>query len=81
MIIIILEYKRSWIQHVNRMPINRLPRVMNYYSPTGRMNHGRFFRRLVWIRETGTGQQVAQLHERYMMMVMMMMIIIIRLYT
>ena len=21
-----------------------------------------------WIRETGTGQQVAQLHERYMMM-------------
>ena len=26
-----------------------------------------------WIRETGTGQQVAQLHERYMMMMMMMM--------
>jgi len=24
-----------------------------------------------WIRETGTGQQVAQLHERYMMMMMM----------
>ena len=24
-----------------------------------------------WIRETGTGQQVAQLHERYMMMIMM----------
>jgi len=27
-----------------------------------------------WIRETGTGQQVAQLHDRYMMMMMMMMI-------
>ena len=26
-----------------------------------------------WIRETGTGQQVAQLHDRYMMMMMMMM--------
>jgi len=26
-----------------------------------------------WIRETGTGQQVAQLHGRYMMMMMMMM--------
>jgi len=26
-----------------------------------------------WIRETGTGQQVAQLHEIYMMMMMMMM--------
>jgi len=25
-----------------------------------------------WIRETGTGQQVAQRHERYMMMMMMM---------
>jgi len=23
-----------------------------------------------WIRETGTGQQVAQLHDRYMMMMM-----------
>jgi len=28
-----------------------------------------------WIRETGTGQQVAQLHDRYMMMIMMMMMI------
>jgi len=26
-----------------------------------------------WIRETGTGQQVAQLHDRYMMMMMMVM--------
>jgi len=26
------------------------------------------FRRDFWIRETGTGQQVAQLHDRYMMM-------------
>ena len=37
----LLEYKRSWIQHVNRMPRNRLPRVMNHYCPTGRRNHGR----------------------------------------
>jgi len=27
-----------------------------------------------WIRETGTGQQVTRLHDRYMMMMMMMMI-------
>ena len=26
-----------------------------------------------WIRETGTGQQVTQLHDRYIMMMMMMM--------
>jgi len=37
----LLEYKRNWIQHVNRMPRNRLPWVMKYYSPTGRRNHGR----------------------------------------
>ena len=37
----LLEYERSWIQHVNRMPRNRLPRVMKCYSPTGRTNHGR----------------------------------------
>jgi len=32
----LLEYRRSWIQHVNRMPRNRLPRVMKYYSPTSK---------------------------------------------
>jgi hypothetical protein len=26
----LLEYKRNWIQHVNRMPRNRLPRVMKH---------------------------------------------------
>ena len=31
----LLEYKRNWIQHVNRMPCNRLPRVMKHYSATG----------------------------------------------
>ena len=43
----LVEYKRSWIQYVNRMPRNRLPRVMKYYSPTGRRNHGRPLRRLL----------------------------------
>jgi len=35
------NYTRNWIHHVNRMLRNRLPRVMNQYSPTGRRNHGR----------------------------------------
>jgi hypothetical protein len=43
----LLEYKRNWIQHVNRMPYNRLPRVMKRYSPTGRRNHGRPLKRLL----------------------------------
>jgi hypothetical protein len=43
----LLEYKRNWIQHVNRMPRNRLPMVMRHYSPTGRRNHGRPLKRLL----------------------------------
>jgi hypothetical protein len=42
----LLEYKRNWI-HVNRMPRNRLPRVIKHYSPTGRKNHGRALKRLL----------------------------------
>ena len=43
----LLEYKRNWIQHVNRMPRNRLPRVMKHYSPAGKRNHGRPLKRLL----------------------------------
>ena len=43
----LLEYKRNWVQHVNRMPRNRLPRVMKHYSPTGRRNYGRPLKRLL----------------------------------
>jgi hypothetical protein len=42
----LLEYKRNWI-HVNRLPRNRLPRVMKHYSPSGRRNHGRPLKRLL----------------------------------
>jgi len=34
-------------EHVNRMPRNRLPRVMKHYSPTGRSDHGRALKRLL----------------------------------
>jgi hypothetical protein len=43
----LLEYKRNWIQHVNRMPRNRLLRVMKHYCPTGRRNRGRPLKRLL----------------------------------
>jgi len=43
----LLEYKRNWIQHVNRMPRNRLPRVMKHFCPTGRRNLGRHLKRLL----------------------------------
>jgi hypothetical protein len=36
----LLEYKRNWIQHVNRMHRNRLPKVMKHYSSTGKRNQG-----------------------------------------
>jgi len=52
----LLEYKRNWIQHVNRMPRNRLPRAMERYSPAGRRNHGRPLKRLLdtWDRNGST---------------------------
>jgi len=43
----LLEYKRRWMQHVNRIPRNRLPRVTKYYSPTGRRSHGRPLKRFL----------------------------------
>jgi hypothetical protein len=43
----LMEHKRNWIQHANRMPRNRLPRVMKHYFPPGRRNHGRLLRRLL----------------------------------
>jgi len=43
----LLEYRRNWIQHVNKMPRNRLPRVMKHYCPTGRRNHGRLLKRIL----------------------------------
>jgi hypothetical protein len=43
----LLEYKRSWIQHVNRMPQKRLPRIMKHCSSTGRRNRGRQLKRLL----------------------------------
>jgi len=49
----LLQYKRNWIQHVNRMPRDRLPRVMKHYSATGRRNRGRPLKRLLdrnWIQ-------------------------------
>jgi hypothetical protein len=43
----LLEYKGNWIQNVNRMTCNKLPRVMKLYSLTGRRNHGRSLKRLL----------------------------------
>jgi hypothetical protein len=43
----LLEYKRNWIQHVNRMPRNGLPRVMKHYSPNGGRNYVRPLKRLL----------------------------------
>ena len=43
----LLEYKRNWIQHVNRMLRDRLLRIMKHYSPTGRRNRGRSLKRLL----------------------------------
>jgi hypothetical protein len=43
----LLEYKRIWTQRVNKIPRNRLPRVMKHCAPTGRRNHDRRLKRLL----------------------------------
>jgi hypothetical protein len=43
----ILEYKKNWMHHVNRMPHNRLPRVIKQYFPAGRRNQGRPLKKLL----------------------------------
>jgi hypothetical protein len=49
-------YYYYFLQNVNRMPRNRLPRIMKHYSPTGRRNHGRQLKRLLdtWARNGST---------------------------
>jgi len=50
-------YLKTYIYvQVNRMPRNRLPRVMKHYSATGRRNHGRTLKRLLdtWDRDGST---------------------------
>jgi len=62
----LLEYKRNWLQHVNRMPCNKLPRVLKCYSPTGRRNHGRPLKRLqdTWDRSWPTsGPNLWQIYD------------------
>jgi hypothetical protein len=43
----LLEYKRNWIQRVNRMSRSILPRVMKHYPPSGRRNYGKPLKRLL----------------------------------
>ena len=43
----LLVYKRHWIQRVNRMPRDRLPRVMKHCCPTGSRNRGRPLKRIL----------------------------------
>lgn len=39
--------KRNWLQHMNRMHRNRLPRILKNYRPTDRRNQGRPLKRLL----------------------------------
>ena len=43
----IQEYRRNWLQHMNRMPHDSLPRILKNYRPTGRRNQGKPIKRLL----------------------------------
>jgi hypothetical protein len=42
----ILKYRRNWLKHINRMPHNRLPRILKFCRSSGRENQGRPLKRL-----------------------------------
>jgi hypothetical protein len=64
----IQKYKINWIQHINRTPRKRLPRILKNCTPKG-SGPGEDQRRDFWVRETGTGQKVAQLHGSYIIII------------
>jgi hypothetical protein len=51
----ILNYKKKWIQHVNRMQRYRIPKLLKNNKPRGRRNRGRPMKRLL-DDEAGMGQ-------------------------
>jgi hypothetical protein len=49
----ILKYKNSWIQHVNRMQRDRIPKLLNNYKPRVIRNRGRPMKRLLGMFDDG----------------------------
>jgi hypothetical protein len=43
------DYGRNWIEHVNRMPRNRLSWIIKNCKPKGRKNQGRPMKRLLGV--------------------------------
>jgi hypothetical protein len=63
--------------HLNQTIRHHIPRKLSYNKIKEKENdillpnwQKEYLRRDISIRETGTGQKVAQLHERYMVMMM-----------
>jgi hypothetical protein len=61
----------AWIQHVNLVSRDRLPRLLKNYTPEAKGTKEDRWRDF-WMCETGTGQKVTQLLDSHMMMMMMM---------
>ena len=51
----IQEYRRNWLQHINSITHNRLPRILKNYRPTGRRSQGRLLD--VWDWNASTSGQ------------------------
>jgi len=54
----IKQYKKKWLQHVQRMDTNRIPKQALQYKPKGRRNRGRprkMWRDQLHLADQGTG--------------------------
>jgi len=47
----IQEYRRNWLQHVNRTACDRLLRIIKYSRPKGRWNQVRSLQRLLEVSD------------------------------
>ena len=72
----IQNYSRNCIRHVNRKPLNNFPKIIKAVHQKAEGTSGDHCRD-IWMWETGTGQEVAQLQESYMMFIIIIIIIII----
>jgi hypothetical protein len=54
----IKQYQQKWLQHVQRMDTNRIPKQALQYTPKGRRNIGRprkRWRDQIYLEDQGTG--------------------------
>jgi hypothetical protein len=73
----LLEYKGNWIQHVNRMPRNRLPRVMKHFPNWQKESWQTVEETSESVRPERVNKWPNSISDMMMMMMMMMVVMMV----